>query len=304
MKYNLFFTLLFSLIFFSNNYSDETVSRIPIHSFPFLSNQRFAEIQIDEKQYLGLIDTGSVFSMIRKDVLNGIKIKNYISRSEFISVNGNKYMTPNFMIPRVSIGDFCLDVPFKEEDANFWMDGCTIGSYSFILSCKLYLMYQVYREAVIGMDLFKQFACIFDFPHSSIFLAENMSCLIGDASEFCLVPFEMGKAGAVSTFETNIGKKNFLFDSAASASFMRTSQESGEYVKSTLRISGVDFGEWNFKLINITNEFDDIDGILGIDFFKSNMIGFDFKNKTAYIQSVKLGSKERFTYWIKSYFGK
>jgi hypothetical protein len=242
--------------------------------------------------------------MIRKDVLDEIKIKDFVSRSEFISVNGYVYITPNYIIPRVSIGKFCLDVPFKEEDSNFWTDGCTIGSHSFVSSFKLYLMYQVYREAVIGIDFLKKFACIFDFPHSNIFLAENISCLINDASDFCMVPFEIGKAGVVSTFETNLGKLNFLLDSAASASYIRKFKESGEIIKSVLRIKDVNFGEWMFKQINISNKFSDIDGILGIDFFKNNIIAFDFKSNTAYIQSVKLGSKERFTYWIKSCFGK
>lgn len=242
--------------------------------------------------------------MLRKDILDKIANKNYLSDSEYISIKGNKYCTPNFMLPAVKIGKFCTAAIFQEEDENFWTDGSSIGTYSFIKSCKTYLMYQVYREAVVGIDLFQHFACIFDFPHSSIFLANTMPELIGNGSEFCIMPFEMGKAGVIITFKTDLGEKRLLLDSAATTSLMRLSNESETYCTSRLVINNTDLGNWTFLIMSMASEFDHIEGILGVDFFNKNIIGFDFENHTAYIQSPKLGSKERLTYWMKSYCGK
>ncbi len=291
-------------------YPSEIISRIPLRSFPFLSYQKFVEIEIDGHPYLSLVDTGSAFSMIRKDVLNEITNKSYVCDSEYVGIKGDKYLTPNFQIPEVKIGDFCTESVFKEEDEKFWTDGCTIDGYSFINSVKIYLMYQVYREAVIGRDLFRKFACVFDFPHSCIFIADNMDHLIGNADEFCVVPFEMGTAGVVLSVETDLGENSFLLDSAATRSFINFSavcercQGSETFFSKRLRVGSNDFGGWKFRKMKIASEFGDIDGILGIDFFNRNLIGLDFECKLAYIHSPKIGSKERFTYWIKSCFGK
>jgi hypothetical protein len=265
-----------------------------------------------------LIDTGSSLSFIRKDVLNKISEKNYLSDSEYIGVNGNHYITPNFKIPELKIGNFFTEVVLKEEDKNFWTDGCAIGPHLFILTWKIQLMYQVFREALIGIDLFQKFACIFDFPHSSIFVASDMSRLIESdyfqKDEFNVLPLEMGKAGVILTLETNLGSKRFLLDSAATTSVIRLSTEEKNtfyetchrgdtFISDRLAANECDFGSWEFKVIDIASEMNDIDGILGIDFFKRNIIGFDFDNQITYIQSPRLGSKERFTYWLKSYFG-
>ncbi len=288
-------------ILFSN------VSRIPIQSYPFLSYQRFIHFQIDGEQYLGLIDTGCAFSMLRKDVLNEIQNKTYVSESEYTSVRGKSYITSNYKISEVKIGDFLAETIFKEEDENFWTDGSAIDDFSFIHSLKIYLMYQIFREAVIGIDLFQKFACLFDFPHSSIFLADHISDII-DENMFSTVPFDLGKAGVIVKFETDLGVKRFLLDSAATRSIIRLTDDEKKhkqgYFVTKLTLSDINFWNWEFGVFDISNEFDDMDGILGIDFFKMNIIGLDFANKLAYIQTPKLGSKERFTYWMKSYFGK
>jgi hypothetical protein len=298
MKYFLAYTALLSFCFAS-----ETPLRIPLHSFPFLSDQRFIEIQVDGHQYLALIDTGSAFSMIRKDALNEVLNKSYICDSEYIGITGKKYTTADFKISSVKIGDFYTETVFKEEDENFWTEGCATGVFSFIESAKIYLMYQVRREALLGVDLFQKFACLFDFPHSSIFLAADISDLIGNLSEFCAIAFEMGKAGVILTLQTALGEKRFLLDSAATTSLIRSSPPYRTLL-TKLSTKSIHLGTWRLVETNLASEFDDIDGILGIDFFKKNMIGLSFESNMAYIRSPELGSKERFTYWLKSFFGK
>jgi len=296
------FCLIFSSVLFS------AVSRIPIQSYPFLSRQRFIQFQLGKEQYLGLIDTGSAFSMLRKDVLEKIPKKSFVSNSEYIGITGEKYITSNFVVDEFKIGDFIAENIFKEEDENFWTEGSIIKNLSFIRSVKIYLMYQVFREGIIGMDLFQKFACVFDFPHSSIILANQIEEVI-DENLYSIIPFEMGKAGVILNVHTDFGIKRLLLDSAATKSLIRLSLEerdqvNDECVTTKLTADGIDLGCWEFNFFDIAESFDDIDGILGIDFFKKSIIGLDFTAKVVYIQFPKLGSKERITYWLKSYFGK
>lgn len=169
-------------------------------------------------------------------------------------------------------------------------------------------MYQVFREGIVGIDLFQKFACVFDFPHSSIFLADHLSEVI-DETMCQVVPFELGKAGVIVEIGTELGTKKFLLDSAATKSLIQLSETEKTYapnkcVAMKLTMNGADFGFWKFNVFDIPKEFNDMDGILGIDFFKKSVIGLDFTTKKGYIQFPKLGSKEQFTYWLKSYFGK
>ncbi len=290
------------LFFSSFLFGSDQVYRVPLHSFPFLSEQRFVEFEIEGKNYLALIDTGSPFSTARKDLLSQIIHKTHLSNSEYMGISGKRYMTSNFKIPEMAIGPFLFESILKEEDENFWTEGCSIQPHSFIASYKIHLMYQVFREAVLGIDLFKKFACLFDFPHSSLYLSTHISQLIQDPYPFCVVPFEIGKGGVVLACSTDLGEKKLLLDSAATQSLIRLSTSEKRYT-TRLQMGETDFGSWEFIPACITTEMDEIDGILGIDFFKKNIIGLDFESQMAYIYTPTLGSKERFTYWLKGYFG-
>ncbi len=309
MKYINLLTLLILTNVFCITPS-EGFSRIPIRSFPVISKQKFLQIQIEEKPYLVLIDTGSYGLFMKKEIINQIKNKDHVFDSEYMNFFGNKYTTPNFKIPALQIGDFFIETLLREEDENFSAD-CEVKKR---FSISWHLSY----EGMIGMDVFKKFLCIFDFPHSSIYLANEMSS-VTDTEEFLdvawhAVPFTLGKAGAILIFETDLGKKRLLLDAGSTLSAIRLTDEekvihknngnAREFTTNMLGINDLDFGLWKFYVIDIAQEVDDIDGLLGIEFFNKNMIGLDFPNGIAYIQSPRLGSKERFTYWLKSCFGK
>lgn len=314
--YRLIFVFVFFIIPFCWPNCSADFSRIPVRSFLFLSKQKFMPIEIEGRSYLALIDTGSSRSFMRKDVLNEIYNKTYVSDSDFINIYGNKYLTSNFQISEVQIGSFVADAIFKEEHENFLTD-CVVESNPFI-SWKVHLLYQVCREAIIGMDILQKFCCIFDFPHSSIYLSEEMDQMIGNndflTAEWHMVPFDFRKSGVVLRFETNLGEKRLLLDAGSTLSILRFTDEekavhqnkisNQTFASDVLKIHDLDFGSWAFKIMDISKEMDDIDGLLGIEFFNRNIIGFDFRNGIAYIQSPKLGSKERFTYWLKSCLGK
>lgn len=300
----LIFLLACTRVLFAS-FSTESL-RIPVHSFPFLSKQKFVEIHIEGKPYLALIDTGAQCSFMKKNVLSKIVNRDHVYDSEYMNFFGNKYLAANFQIPELKIGNFCIEAILTEEDESFSAD-CTVQTSSLF-------SWQIRTEAIIGMDVFQKFACIFDFPHSSIFLANEMSQIIENenflTAEFHAVPFEMGKAGIILTFETDLGKKRLLLDAGSTLSAIRFTDEEkvgynkSEFTTHILQVHSLDFSSWKFRVMDIAKEIDDMDGLLGIDFFNKNTICLDFPNRTALIQSPRLGSKERFTYWLKGCLGK
>jgi hypothetical protein len=111
-----------------------------------------------------------------------------------------------------------------------------------------------------------------------------------------------------------MGEKKLLLDAGSTLSIMRLTDEekalhqnnisNQKFSSDVLKMHDLDFGCWTFRLMDFAHEMDDIDGLLGIEFFNKNIVGFDFRNGLVYIQSPKLGSKERFTYWLKSFIGR
>jgi hypothetical protein len=311
---NFFIFLAFTKILLCLPSSDLEFSRIKVRSLPFQTKQKFIPIQIEEMSYLALIDTGSALSFMKKEILNKIRNKDHISDSEYINFFGNRYTAPNFCIPKLKIGNFFIKAILTEEDSNFSID-CLVEKKT-ISSNKKKRMNSFNYEATIGIDIFQNFACIFDFPHSSIYIADGMfkpcECGVFFSAEWHAVQFKLGKAGVILTFQTDLGEKKLLLDAGSTISAIRLLKEERttkqnnhseqEFTSSMLVINGVDFGPWKFHVMNIIEEIDDIDGLLGIEFFNKNIIGFDFTKRIAYIQTPKLGSKERFTYWLKSYF--
>ncbi len=273
------------------------------------------EFEIGEERYKALIDTGSSFSFLRKDVLEKIQNKKLYSHSEMMSYKGDRYLTVDFQVPQIKIGNLFTESVITEEIPDFWKNGSTLGYQAYLLYFKLWLLHEVYREGLIGRNVLEKYTCIFDFPHAHMFLAEKPLSLEQAESlltmGFASLPFEMTNAGPVFTFQTDFGDKKFILDTGATHSIVRLSEDEKKYFGRKRKIStgklmgnGINFGKHTFLIIDMAAEQARIDGIVGLDFFKQNTICFDYEHKIAYIQTPKLGSKERFNYWWKSWMGR
>ena len=51
------------------------------------------------------------------------------------------------------------------------------------------------------------------------------------------------------------------------------------------KIGNIELGQTNLDIAEISPMLDDIDGYLGIDFFKNHAIFFDYQNKKALLHS-------------------
>ena len=88
------------------------------------------------------------------------------------------------------------------------------------------------------------------------------------------------------------GVKKFLLDTGATLSVYRESDsQSSDSIRFRMNIEGYDFGGWDFLPYPITSDLaSELDGVLGIDFFKTHVICFDFQEKYLYIHKTKINS--------------
>jgi hypothetical protein len=97
------------------------------------------------------------------------------------------------------------------------------------------------------------------------------------------IPFELTKGIVTLSAKTESGTKRLFLDTGASASLLNEPDASAnKWIKSQLSLGGFDFGPWDFYLYEFHFPVE-IDGALGIDFFKKYKIHLDFEHSMAYI---------------------
>ena len=137
-------------------------------------------------------------------------------------MKGIVYEPQNFLIPKINIGP----IKFKEIVLS---EHIIKDSYVFIRSEKLknqgIANKRQFIDGVIGLPLFTNFDCFFDFPHSQILIAINMNDLVKEAKcnfeNFVQIPFNLDKEGVVLSVQTDIGKKRLLLDTGATQSVFK-----------------------------------------------------------------------------------
>ncbi len=248
------------------------------------------EVSFDGKTYPIGIDLGSVFQMtLQSSVLSEIGKIPWGERS-WIDVLGNEYTSPCYLIPEMQIGDLVLPSVFAKTESDEFTLNTTLWEGRSNLPFK--------RSGSIGRALFRRKNLFLDFPHSQLVLCSTLDDLKKrghPVDRLTRVPFTTTSLGVTLHISTDLGIKKFVIDTGATVNIIRSSlipdsaaclkNEHGlpYYVSSQLIIGGKEFGPINLYLIEISDELDDIDGILGIDFLEKQMLFLDFSNKVVYI---------------------
>ena len=260
------------------------------------------KIDIEDITYSLLVDLGSSHPIdLRKKAMQKIKNKKRLGISNYIGIRGKKYPTQGFALPKIKLLNLTIEglVGFEEnlefiDDARTWR---TSGLWS-----RLKEQLEVLTlDGRMGWTVFKKGVCFFDFPHSAIIIANDMTSFINEtvyfSDDFMQIPFEIQKWGIAISAKTDLGIQKFQLDTGATCSIIKKSLISKNvkkgYVTQKIRIGSRDFGDWKFRLFECTDQIQ-CDGIFGIDFFKKHQVVLDFPNQIAYIRRVEdLG--ERFT---------
>lgn len=268
--------------------------RIPVSFFPFPNNP-LIQVTIEKKTYTCLIDTGSSHALdLHKKVLDQIREKEFIKIAQYSDLQGIGYPTPKFHVPTVGLHQNLKlnGMIAHQENIDFLTKG-TNGGNPRSFSGKIKERLRMFLiDGRIGWPSFEQTTCLFDFQRNSLFLAKDTETLqnekLFNPEEFIQVPLELSRCGPVLSIQTEWGIKKFLLDTGASYSaYKESAAQSMDQVRLTLNIAGHNYGIWHFWPYPITSDLlSELDGVLGIDFFKTHVICFDFQQGHIYIRKM------------------
>ena len=255
-------------------------------------------VEIEGSPYSLMIDLGSsdVLSL-SSEILAIIHAKTPLEETYFVDIKGNEYKTERFLIPEIKLGRMrAYKITVTEESYDFLTDGSLIGHH------------QRPKEEIakakpgsIGRGLFEKNTNLFlDFHNGIVYgcnKLDNRKKNGYQIQKMVSVPFELNhRSGIVLQAKTDFGIKRFMLDTGASRCLLKpsSSQEQMQFYQSSLfRIGKKEFGPQEFLLFEIDSSFDNIDGIIGMDFLKEHVIYLDFKKKLAHIGKASEVSMNR-----------
>lgn len=269
--------------------------------------------EIAGENYTLQIDTGAVESLyLLENSLQRIQNKIFKNNIKIYDFRGRFYNWKKYLVSKIRIGPlFLSECEIIEETLDFQKNTDLSGNLKSSNVSE--------NHGSIGWSLFKKYCTLFDFPNSSIFVAENLEYLKKDGlfkmENFIRVPFEIQDGLLVISIETELGPLKFILDTGASYRILKIKEReqittrylnSGEpyYISEKLMIGGRDFGPHSFALCKITDLIE-ADGLLGTDFFIEHSVCFDFANQLVYIEKPErpiTARWRRFKFHLTQYF--
>ena len=243
-------------------------------------------IEIEGNKYQVEIDLGSKTAIsLDKKVLGKID-KKQCGTSRRIDFRGNEYETSTYFIPKTKVGTLSAKhIKAREESVEFTTKN------AIILETK-----ENRCEGRIGRDFFHGKNIFMDFGRYTFIACSQLKNLEKEgykSKDFLATPFKDTANGIILEIETDLGKQKFIFDTGTSISVIRPQELGADNQKqkngipiietSKFIIDGINFGSRELYLLDITQAFDGIDGILGMDFLKEHPVYLDFAKHTAYI---------------------
>lgn len=264
-------------------------TKIPVHFFP-ISNRPSINVEIEGKTYSCLVDLGSSHAFdLQEKYLDQIIDKLEAGESKYYDAKGALFTTQKYTVQTIKMEDICfhenfvyLENPeFLDKDSRHWR------------SIWNRLLHQIELRTIqgrIGRTPFQNRDSLFDFPHSAIFLLNDLSTSLAETGysidQFISLPFQMENCGIVLTMETGEGIKKLCLDTGTTHSVLRyPSSGTQAYIETTLKVGDHYLEKWHFKSYPLSEKLQ-CDGILGADFFKKHVIAFSFKTQVAYIRPV------------------
>jgi hypothetical protein len=133
----------------------------------------------------------------------------------------------------------------------------------------------------MGRKILQMHPLFFDFSRSFFAIVdsfEDLSSLGYTLSDFTPIPFEKTRWGVTFTVEGDFKPKRFFLNTEALSSAVRGPSQVGE-----VKIGGFDLGSIAFSSAEISPDINDIDGYLGIDFFKRHCLFIDLSKNIVLI---------------------
>jgi hypothetical protein len=250
------------------------------------------EAIIQNHHYFLEMDLGSKFQVtLNKQFLDQLDKTSQGTLSNR-DMSGKSYETPAYALSSIRVGELVFDNVTAKEDSEefivnntFWVDKNKSED--------------VFKDKTgsIGRALLERKNLLLDFRKSRIFVSNDQSKLkkMGyDLEKFKKVSFDIGRTGAILTFNTELGNIRLSLDTGSTVSFIRnslvanreTNREKYGLPAVTCRrfeIGGHNFGDMDLYLQEISSELSELDGILGMDFIKHHVIYLDYTHHMVYL---------------------
>lgn len=289
---------LLSVLFFvvSPFYAKGLLIKIPVRFDP-RSEFPLLEVKIDEKKYVLGLDWGIYLAwVLEQDALEEINDKIPEGTCSYRDMKGNLYSAPTFRLPLIEIGNLHLHQALGAKENEEFK---TVGSIVWPSLKKESAKLSERIHGTIGREAFRDWNILFDFPHLSLYLSQKEISDFRKENWLILhqvieIPFEENKNGTIVSLETDLGSTRFMLDTGSTHSCLRSSRVKRENAKEVrpekwvftsqkFGFGDIDFGKKEFFLFEFTSILNDVDGILGVDFFKHHIIYLDYKNKKVLI---------------------
>lgn len=292
---------VFCFSYFSLFYKNSSCLRIPLVKFSKFGIP-IIQAEIEGMSCFLEVDLGLVRQLrLYKETIEKIKNKKKKDNVTSVDISGNFYEVESFQIPSIRFKNWEIKDVTLSEESHVFTSNIVSGFPSEEIKRKFLEEDAKDREGAVGWPIFAQFVSFFDLGHAKIVLGKDITSLRNAGylrNGFIEVPFSTDRGGIILSVTTDLGTRSFLLDTGSVYSMIKQNLILKEsvleiqpnipvYVSRSFLLNEYDLGSWTFRLWNISDFYDQFDGVLGMDFFRKHAICLDFQNKTAYIQAVE-----------------
>ena len=294
-----FLVVTSSAVFFLYPKKNYSYIEIPIKS---LNNNQdyYLKVNIEGKDLLMEIDTGACncFTLFTK-FFDKIKNKKPAETSQWKDINGNEYISKNWLIDSIKMCKklWVNNVPVEEESEDFILKGSKIDSDDPPSNATL----EAIEKLAGRMGISSLRGCprwLLDFPRSRLIMIEKLDDSLRrlnlSLKNFTEVALDPSFTHMVIDIDTDIGIKKFIVDTGANLTVLKPNpvayDENGKIADkkewitfSEFFINGKNFGPHEVLLFNRLHAEKNTDGFLGMDFLENRAILIDFENNKVFI---------------------
>jgi hypothetical protein len=239
-------------------------------------------------------DLGSKYSLsLDENLLKKINKQNK-GLVKWRDFRGDPHETSTYLIPKVNVCGFVwTDVTVREINAQ------TKAATYLWCNEQTTEIDQKEEMGKIGWPLLEQTNLCLDLSQGAIFSCNSLEILQRKGicpKELVQVPFHFERGVMLVQAETDIGTLNLAIDTGASFTLVRPAFVKNLIFQNDFRglsfctisrfaFEGKSFGKLNLYPFDVAPQFQEMDGILGMDFLKNHIIYIDYKEKIIYIEN-------------------
>jgi len=257
-----------------------------------LSRIPYVDVSIQESCYPMSLDLGSKLELkLLSDHIRGLR-KTSLELQTYKNFRGIEYKRSAYCLEKAQIGSFVFN------------NSTIVEVYP--VDEEAYLIYSNRSDkdppdpvGTIGRGLLKKVNLLLDSKNSKLILSNSFFKLKQDGYDlrkYSKIPFEMTPKGIIVNVSTDLGTFRLLLDTGCTKTILHASKYPGDISKAERRlnlaikqskafsIQGLDYGIFDLYFLQMSEDLNDIDGFLGMDFIENHAMYIDFTKQLIYIE--------------------